>query len=153
MARPETPQLAAYAPVREAHARCMVALTPSAPEGWYASGVKPTPDDLRRRIAAHPLLSVVLLTYALTWVVLVPIMFESRGWLPFSVPAIGVIAAAWAPLLGAKAVAISVGGPRALGAHFGRFLIWRIRPFWYSLVLLGRLHSRGRSNRSPDRVV
>jgi hypothetical protein len=79
-----------------------------------------------RWVTAHPLLAVVLLTYALTWIVLVPIALESHGWLPFSVPSLAVLVAAWGPLIAAVIVVASLGGRRGVRAYFGRLLIWLV---------------------------
>ena len=110
--------------------------------GLVASGTvtvpaTPRPRGLRQWIAAHPLLSVVLLTYALTWAVLVPIALESHGWLPLSVPAFAVILAAWGPAIAAVVVSLSLGGRSGLRAYIGRLLCWRVHPGWYVVVLLG----------------
>jgi uncharacterized protein len=90
------------------------------------------PRGPRRWTTARPLLSVLLLTYALTWVVLVPIAMESHGWLPVAVPTFAVILAAWGP-----AIAAALGGRGGLRAYIGRLLCWRVYPGWYVVVLVG----------------
>ena len=113
-----------------------------APGGSVAESAVTTPATsrprgLRRWIAAHPLLSVLLLTFALTWVVLVPIALESHEWLPLSVPAFAVILAAWGPAIVAVVVATALGGRGGLRAYIGRLLCWRVHPGWYVVVLFG----------------
>jgi membrane protease YdiL (CAAX protease family) len=107
------------------------------PGSHYRSAPRSPRRTVRDWLVQHPLTAVVLLTYALTWVVLVPIALESHGWLPFSIPPLAVLGAAWGPLLAAVAVVTAAGGRSALRAYFARLLIWRVQPSWYLLVLLG----------------
>jgi membrane protease YdiL (CAAX protease family) len=91
----------------------------------------------RRWIAAHPFLAVVLLTYALTWAVLVPLALESHGWLPVSVPALATLGVAWGPAIAAVVVVAALGGRRGVRAYLKRLLRWRVHPGWYALALFG----------------
>lgn len=92
---------------------------------------------LRLGIADHPLLAVVVLTYASTWAVLVPIALESHGWFAFSVPAAAVVAAAWGPAVAALIVAAAAGGGHGVRAYANQLLRWRVHPGWYIVALLG----------------
>src|SRR5947209_1644177 len=104
---------------------------------WIEVFPAPAGDQAIAQWSFNALLAVVLLTCALTWVVLVPIALESHGWLPFSVPSLAVLVAAWGPLIAAVIVVASLGGRRGVRAYFGRLLIWRVHPAWYALVLVG----------------
>jgi hypothetical protein len=93
----------------------------------------PAPDRLGRRvrlgIAGHPVLAVVVLTYALAWAVLVPMTLESHGWFPVAVPVPAALAVSWGPAIAALAVAatfFTAGRPFYEQVGFPMFAAWTV---------------------------
>ena len=78
----------------------------------------------------HPVVTMFVLVYALTWVVWLPraagedLGLLGRGW-------------TWAPAVAALAAAALTGGKRAVREWAARLVRWRVRWFWYVIVILG----------------
>jgi hypothetical protein len=81
-------------------------------------------------VRGHPLLVLLLLVFAVTWVVWVP---RAAG-----VPT-GLLGRAWtwAPATAALMAAALTGGRPALSVLVGRLLRWRVGWQWYGVVVLG----------------
>ena len=83
----------------------------------------------------HPLAAFLLLCFGLTWAGLLPLAADSRGWLPFHLPAWLLLPlAGWGPGLAAFGVAAATGRSRELLARITR---WRLGLSWYALALVG----------------
>ena len=96
-------------------------------EGWPSQG------GMRVKVNAvhrHPVVTMFVLVYALTWVVWLPraagedLGLLGRGW-------------TWAPAVAALAAAALTGGKRAVREWAARLVRWRVRWFWYVIVILG----------------
>jgi uncharacterized protein len=94
----------------------------------------PGPLGLIRR---HPIAALLVLTFALTWLLEIPRVLDARGELPFAFPFWGVILMGWMPGLAAIIVALATGGRAAVKSLFARVLIWRVGWPWYVLVIGG----------------
>jgi membrane protease YdiL (CAAX protease family) len=78
------------------------------------------------RLARHPLLTFVVLAFAISWLPVIPYLL---GRFPAPLLASG-------PFLAAIAAAVIVGGGRGLRALFRRLFRWRISVVWYLVALL-----------------
>lgn len=90
--------------------------------------------------ARHPLLSFIVVAYAISWTLLIGGFFAaSAGVLDPEGPLTSVViqVAAAGPLI-AAIIVVAAGRGRAGLAALGRSLIrWRVNPLWYALVFLG----------------
>jgi len=87
-------------------------------------------------VRRHPATVFVLLTYAITWVVWVPRALVSQGLLTATWPV--ALGAFWTygPALAAVTTA-ALAGRQALREMGSRLVRWRVRWWWYAVVLLG----------------
>lgn len=88
-------------------------------------------------IARHPILSAILLTYLLTWAILIPDALTSWNLLPFKLPPWVDFLAGWGPAVAAIIVTAIVEGRHGVSALLKRFLIARVGWQWYLLALFG----------------
>jgi uncharacterized protein len=82
-----------------------------------------------RRIRQHPLITFYVLAFGLTWVV----------WLPRALGAdFGLVGRAWtwAPAIAALLAAALTGGRLAVSEWASRIVRWRVRWYWYVVVIL-----------------
>jgi uncharacterized protein len=95
-----------------------------------------TPHRLRAVVQRHPATVFVLLTFALTWSV----------WVPRALVSQGLLTARWPMILGsywvympavAAVVTAALAGRGALRELGSRLVRWRVRWWWYLIVLLG----------------
>ena len=91
---------------------------------------------LRRAVRRHPARVFVLLAYVLTWSVWIPRALVSQGVLTARWPMILGDYWAWGPAL-AAVITAALAGRGALRELGGRLVRWRVRWWWYPLVLLG----------------
>ena len=80
----------------------------------------------RSRLARHPLLTFIVLTFVISWLPVIP---YSLGIFPAPVLASG-------PFLAAIAAAAIVGGGQGLRTFFRRLIRWRIGVVWYLVAVL-----------------
>lgn len=92
--------------------------------------------SLRTVVGAHPATVFVVLAFALTWSVWVPRALVSQGLSNARWPMVVGPYWAWMPALAAviTAALIGRGALRELGSRLVR---WRVRWWWYAVVLLG----------------
>ncbi len=87
-------------------------------------------------VRRHPLISFFVLTYALAWILWLPLVVL-RDAIPAAPGLVLVLLGSAVPsLLGIVLTAI-VLGRGALRTLLGRLLIWRVDPRWYLVVVLG----------------
>jgi membrane protease YdiL (CAAX protease family) len=87
-------------------------------------------------VRRHPLISFFVLTYALAWILWLPLVVL-QDTIPAAPGLVLVLLGSAAPsLLGIVLTAI-VLGRGALRKLLGRLLIWRVDPRWYLVVVLG----------------
>jgi membrane protease YdiL (CAAX protease family) len=91
---------------------------------------------VRALVRRHPGSVFVLLAYALTWSVWVPRALVSQGWLTAQWPMI--VGPYWSvgPAV-AAVITASVAGRGALRELGSRLVRWRVRWWWYAIVVLG----------------
>ena len=84
----------------------------------------------------HPLIAFFVLTYALAWILWLPLVFL-QDTIPATPGFVLVLLGSNVPsVLGIFLTAIVLGGG-ALRKLLGRLLIWRVNPLWYLVVVLG----------------
>lgn len=88
-------------------------------------------------IARHPILSVLILAFALTWAGLIPDALASQNLLSFQMPLILILLTGLAPGLAALVVTGLVEGRAGIGNLMHRFLIARVGVQWYIVALFG----------------
>lgn len=82
----------------------------------------------------HPLVAYVLLAYGWTWLTILPLLLQRRGWTDTALPNAWEAVGAFGPFLGAVAVLWGAGGLRPFLRSLGR---WRIGTGWWLFALLG----------------
>lgn len=103
-----------------------------------------SPSALRQWITRHPVLTYLILAYAVSWAIfLVPLFSkEGIGLLPYDVPSVGVFAllASVIGLTGsAFTVTALVDGHPGVRALASRYVRWRVGVQWYPLAIFGLL--------------
>src|SRR5438067_4241920 len=88
-------------------------------------------------IRRFPVVALLILTFALSWLLEIPWVLDARGDLPFTFPFWGVILMGWMPGVAAVIVAGATGGRTAVRTLFGRILVRRVGWPWYLLVSAG----------------
>src|SRR5215218_2465864 len=87
-------------------------------------------------VRRHPLIAFFVLTYALAWILWLPLVFL-QDTIPAAPGLVLVLLGSNVPsVLGIVLTAI-VSGRGALRKLLGRLLIWRVDPRWYLVVVLG----------------
>ncbi|HYI53864.1 MAG TPA: type II CAAX endopeptidase family protein [Microlunatus sp.] len=94
------------------------------------------PLGLRAAVRRHPAGVFVLLAFVLTWSVWIPRALVSRGLLTHRWPMILGEYWVWLPAL-AAVITAALAGQGALVELGARLLRWRVRWWWYPMVLLG----------------
>src|SRR5689334_13180227 len=82
--------------------------------------------NLSALIRRHPLVSLFVLAYGITWLALIP----------FALGAFPVPMFTFGPLVAALIVAAVVGGRRDIRSLLLRMIQWRAAPRWYAFALL-----------------
>jgi len=90
----------------------------------------------------HPLVAYFILAYALTWILIVPIMLSQRGLGFFNLPdpllfALFILSTFSGPLPAALIMTSVIDGPSGRQQLLRRMLQWRVGVGWYLLVLIG----------------
>ena len=93
---------------------------------------------LRKYISEHPLFSYFVLTYAITWIFLVPFVYLYRvvfdqsfnPWLLVFLPG------AYGPTMAALLMTYALKGRTGIRDLLAKLLIWRVRWKWYLFVIL-----------------
>lgn len=88
-------------------------------------------------IARQPIISVLVLAFALTWAGLIPDALASQNLLPFQMPFVLTLLTGWAPGVAALVVTAIISGRAGMGQLLRRFLIARVGVQWYILALFG----------------
>ena len=91
------------------------------------------PDLLRR----HPLSLDAWLMFAFTWPLDLAVAAEARGWLPFDFPNGLELLVGYGFVLAALLMTALTLGRAGVVALLRRYLIWRVGPRWYGVVLFG----------------
>src|SRR5215210_3238897 len=87
-------------------------------------------------VKRHPLIMFFVLTYALAWILWLPLVVL-RDAIPATQGLVLVILGSNVPSLLAIVLTTIVLGRGALRKLLGRLLIWRVNPLWYLVVVLG----------------
>lgn len=116
----------------------------------YATPATPSatpsfPSSLKGTLARHPIISYFVLAYAGTWLTLAPVVFSRSGtltFLPYSVPfavfaILFILSGLTGPTLAAFIMTAVTEGRPGVGRLLRRYILWRVSPQWYLLVLLG----------------
>jgi membrane protease YdiL (CAAX protease family) len=83
----------------------------------------------------HPLLTFFMLTYALSWMVEIPLALRAQGILQTGFPFAAHYLAAYGPMLSALIVTGLTGGTRGLRELWERMTKWRVRPAWWLVAV------------------
>jgi membrane protease YdiL (CAAX protease family) len=75
--------------------------------------------------------------FLLTWPIDLGAAAESRGWLPFHIPFLASLLVGYGFVIASLLVTGLAEGRAGIRALLRRFLIWRVAPRWYAVVLLG----------------
>jgi membrane protease YdiL (CAAX protease family) len=84
----------------------------------------------------YPLLSFFLLTFLISWGILLPEVAAARGWLTNHMPQVLLVVAGYGPALAAVLVSLAGQGWQGLGTLLQRLLIVRVGIQWYLIALL-----------------
>lgn len=117
----------------------------------YQRAAQPSPlrdSGVAGRIRRHPLISFFVLAYAISWVLWLPYVLsvDGTGLLNFRFPSLlmgqneltGILPGAYAGPLGSALIVTAVaGGADGLRAWRRRLFQWRVRWYWYVIVLAG----------------
>jgi hypothetical protein len=87
-------------------------------------------------VKRHPLITFFVLTYALSWIFWLPLVFL-RDTIPATQGLVLLILGSNVPSLLAIVLTAIVLGRGALRKLLARLLIWRVDPRWYLVVVLG----------------
>jgi membrane protease YdiL (CAAX protease family) len=91
---------------------------------------------MRLWVKRHPIISFFVLTYALAWLLWLPLVFL-RDTIPATLGFLLVILGSAVPSLLAIVLTAIVLGRGSLRKLLGRLLIWRVDPRWYLVVVMG----------------
>jgi membrane protease YdiL (CAAX protease family) len=102
---------------------------------------------LRRLVDRHPVAAFLIMLYAITWTVFLPIVLQGRGLLALPIDlteglafnAVVSIASVLGVALPAFLVTAATGGKEGVGDLLGRSLRWRVGVRWYLIALFGLL--------------
>lgn len=85
-------------------------------------------------IRRHPLLAYCVLAYAITWLLVSPLVGAAWGIVPVLAPAWHALGA-FGPVAAAVIVTAIIGGKQGLRAFAARLVRWRVPPGWWLLAL------------------
>jgi membrane protease YdiL (CAAX protease family) len=88
-------------------------------------------------IRGHPMASFLLLIFTLTWVLQIPWIASTEGWLPFEFPFPLLFVMGWMPGIAAVIVTGATSGKAGVRSLLGRVLIWRVGFKWYLFPIFG----------------
>ena len=117
--------------------------TPATPSDTPSTPASPSP--LKGALARHPIISYFVLAYAGTWLTLAPVLISrssALGFLPYSVPfavfaVLFILSGLTGPTLASFIMTAATEGRPGVGRLLRRYILWRVGPQWYLLVLFG----------------
>jgi membrane protease YdiL (CAAX protease family) len=83
----------------------------------------------------HPLLYFFTLSYALSWIIEIPLALQAQGIIPHTFPFWLHYLAGYGPLLSALIVTGITGGSKGLSELWGRMTRWRVKPGWWLVAV------------------
>jgi membrane protease YdiL (CAAX protease family) len=100
-----------------------------------------TGGGVRRWVSRFPLVAYVVIAYAFSWLIEVPIALSAQGVLPFTLApttvALGLVVATFGPSIAAFVVLGMSEGRPGVVALLRRIVLWRVAVRWYLFVLFG----------------
>ncbi|MDP9366473.1 MAG: CPBP family intramembrane metalloprotease [Chloroflexota bacterium] len=87
----------------------------------------------------YPLVAFFVLSFAVTWALWIPAapFLQGLGDGPVPLPALLVaLLGGYGPTMAAGAVAGALGGRSGIKSLLRHFLVWRVAPVWYALIVL-----------------
>jgi CAAX protease family protein len=105
------------------------------------------PSSLKGVVARHPVAAFLIMLYAITWIIFLPVVLQGRGLLALPIDlseglafnAVVAIASILGVALPAFLVSAATGGEAGVRNLLGRCLRWRVGVRWYLLALFGLL--------------
>jgi CAAX protease family protein len=88
-------------------------------------------------IRGHPMASFLVLIFALTWMLQIPWIASTEGWLSFEFPFPLLFVMGWMPGIAAVIVTGATSGKAGVRSLLGRILIWRVGFKWYLFPIFG----------------
>jgi membrane protease YdiL (CAAX protease family) len=85
----------------------------------------------------HAIAVGLLLIFACTWAIDLTLAAQARGWLPPILPEWLALCTGYAFIIATLLATFLTAGTEGVRRLLRRFLIWRVHPIWYALVLLG----------------
>ncbi len=103
--------------------------------------------SLRGLVARHPIAAFLIMLYAITWVVFLPVVLQGRGLLELPIDlseglafnAVVAIASILGVALPAFLVTVATGGKEGVRDLLSRTMRWRVGMRWYLTALFGLL--------------
>jgi uncharacterized protein len=96
---------------------------------------------IRDQVKRHPVISLFVLAYTLTWLIEIPLVLGARHLLPLEpTSALGSVMQlldGWMPGLAAVLVTGLVAGRKGIKSLLARILIWRVGLRWYLVAVFG----------------
>jgi hypothetical protein len=88
-------------------------------------------------LGRYPVCTGFVLMFALTWPIDVWAAADSRGWTAVSPPPVLVVLVGYGFVVAALVATGFLDGRAGIRALLRRFLVWRVDPRWYAVVLIG----------------
>lgn len=85
----------------------------------------------------HPITLGLLLIFGCTWAIDITLAAQARGWLPPILPEWLGLFTGYAFIIASLAATVLTEGMKGVRLLLRRYLIWRVHPIWYVVVLLG----------------
>src|SRR5918997_1274846 len=103
----------------------------------------PDSSTLERVVARRPVATFLVMVYAITWVIFLPVVLQGRGLLALPVDlseglafnAVVSVATILGVALPAFLVTAAIGGKEGVSDLLGRCLRWRVGVHWYLIAL------------------
>jgi membrane protease YdiL (CAAX protease family) len=107
----------------------------------------PNSSSLKALVGRHRVAAFLVMVYAITWIIFLPVVLQGRGLLVlpvdlsegFAFNAVVAIASILGVALPAFLVSAATGGKESVRDLLGRCLRWRVGVHWYLIALLGLL--------------
>src|SRR5215217_171460 len=110
--------------------------------GWPVSPQRGEGVTLMSLVRRHPLITFFVLTYALAWILWLPLVVH-QDTIPAAPGLVLVLLGSNVPSLLAILLTALVLGRGSLRKLLGRLLIWRVDPHWYLVIVLGPIALSG----------
>ena len=91
--------------------------------------------SVRETLRKNPLITYLIITFAFSWSVFIPLALQKNGVMDFSVPFPIYYFASFGPLAGALCTTALLSGTAGLRELFGRMFRWRVGPLWWLVAL------------------